>query len=686
MVSDQRSKFKRNRIPSTCARCRSRRLRCDRNKPFCERCLLDNCTDECVYDAKEIREIAEISTNRELFTKIKHYEEIIAYQKSLLDTLKQFQKSPGSKSPSNEIEPSKNSDIYHQKFDGYAIFESNPTYFEPTSNMSLILEDPSLTSLFSGPHNRSHESCYSEADSVVPEITAGLGRLPPLRHINLMLDRVFDLFYPYLHFFDKDILLTQLHHLLKDNGEYSTIDGSKSNESSLIAILLLLLRFSFITMSPEMTKQLKDSSGININESYVECAMGLLMSPQSFKNIKLLKIQGLILLLVYKMYCPEDDDTSFSIAIINGALVQSARVLGMHQSSERYPRHLLDESELTAWEKIWSYICYLDVSYAFDKGVTPVTHVSEIMSMKPLAAGKKHNERINQLVGQCSKSIRKYLNGDISQRKVNEAESEELLKDLSNYLLEQNRSFYQLTNNNTSLTTTEIGEKAREFAFRLDLIHKEFRLYFLLGTTSNASIKTSSLAFERCLILLRILHQKVVETRTFFNADFDKLFYPRLWIGPRMAVFYLLRVIKRVMDGEHSLVEYFRYFNSADSTGLMDWIEIDFNSDQVSLRNILRKVTEIYNSGFESSTVYYSCFKASMFMKYTLDYVEQKFPELHTVERISRHSAPFETILEGWMRKDEKKNMANLESSFKSLNDDFADFLDGMDEFWPNFA
>jgi hypothetical protein len=38
------------------------------------------------------------------------------------------------------------------------------------------------------------------------------------------------------------------------------------------------------------------------------------------------------------------------------------------------------------------------------------------------------------------------------------------------------------------------------------------------------------------------------------------------------------------------------------------------------------------------------------------------------------------------MRKDEKKNMANLESSFKSLNDDFADFLDGMDEFWPKFA
>ena len=111
----------------------------------------------------------------------------------------------------------------------------------------------------------------------------------------------------------------------------------------------------------------------------------------------------------------------------------------------------------------------------------------------------------------------------------------------------------------------------------------------------------------------------------------------------------------------------------------MDWIEIDFNSDQVSLRNILRKVTEIYNSGFESSTVYYSCFKASMFMKYTLDYVEQKFPELHTVERISRHSAPFETILEGWMRKDEKKNRTDLEISFKSLNGEFADFLDGMD-------
>ena len=72
-------------------------------------------------------------------------------------------------------------------------------------------------------------------------------------------------------------------------------------------------------------------------------------------------------------------------------------------------------------------------------------------------------------------------------------------------------------------------------------------------------------------------------------------------------------------------------------------------------------------------------------MKYTLDYVEQKYPQFLTVER-SLHSAPFETILEGWMKKDEKKNTANLESSFKSLNNDFADFLDGMNEFWPNFA
>ena len=619
-----------------------------------------------------MREIAEISTNRELLTKIKHYEEIMAYQKSLLDTLKQFQKSPGSKSPSSEIEPSSKDGIYHQRFDGYAIFESNPTYFEPTSNMGLILEDPSLTSLIAGPHNRSHESCYREADSVVPEFTAALGRLPPLRHIELMLDRVFDLFYPFLHFFDKDVLLTQLHHLLKDNGEYSTIDGSKSNESSLIAILLLMLRLSFITM--------KQMDGFIVNESYVECAMGLLMSPQSFKSIKLLKIQGLILLVVYKMYCPEDDDTSFSLSIIIAALVQSARVLGLHQPSEKYPRHLLDKSDLVAWEKAWNHICYLDVSYAFDKGVTPATHVSEIHS-QPLAANFKQHEKTTQ----CSRSIRQYLNGHISQREVNKAENEELLKDFSCYLLDI-RSFNQLTDNNTSLTTTEIGEKAREFAFRLDLVHKEFRLYFLLGSTNNASIKTTSLAFERCLVLLRILHEKVVECRTFFNAEIDKLLYPRLWIGPRMAVIYLLRIIKRVMDGEHSLLEYFRYFISADSTGLMDWIEIDFKNEQVCLKNILRKVSEIYNSGFESSTVYYSCFKATMFMKYTLDYVEQKYPQFLTVERRSLHSAPFETILEGWMKKDEKKNMVNLESSFKSLNNDLADFLDGMDEFWPNFA
>lgn len=644
---------------------------------------MDNCTDKCVYDAKEIREMAQRSTNKELIEKLGHYEEIIASQKSLLDKLRQLHTPSGSKSPVSEIEPSKNGNIYHQSFDGYAIFESNPTYFEPTSNMGLILEDPALNSLIAGPHNRPQESCYSEADSVVPEITASLGRLPPLENIDKMLDRVFDLFYPFLHFLNKDILLSQIHHLLKNNGKYSTIDGSKPNESSLIAILLLLLRLSFITMSPE-DKQLNDSS-ININESYAECAMGLLMSPQSFKNIKLLKIQGLMLLLVYKMHCPEDDDTSFSMAIIIAALVQSARVLGMHQPPEKYPRHLLSDPELVAWEKSWNYICYLDVSYAFDKGVTPVTHVSEIHP-KPLAANFKQHEKINQLMGQCSRSIRKYLSGHISQREVNEAENEELLKDFSRYLLEQNRSFHQLTNNNNLLTTTENSEKAREFAFRLDLVHKEFRLYFLLGSANNASIKTASLAFERFLILLRVLHEKVVESHTFFTAGIDKLLYPRLWIGPRMAVILLLRVTKRVMDGEHSLLEYFRYFDSADSTGLMDWIEIDFKNEQVTLKNILRKLTEIYNSGFESSTVYYSTFKASMFMKYTLDYVEQKYPQFHTVERRSRHSAPFETILEGWMKKDERKNVANVESSLKNLNNDLGNFLDGMDEFWPNFV
>ncbi|RLV84189.1 hypothetical protein JA9_003517 [Meyerozyma sp. JA9] len=680
---DQRSRLKRNRIPSTCAHCRVKKLRCDRAKPYCERCILDNCTDECVYDAKEMKENAEISTNRELLTRIKHYEDIMAYQKSLLDNLKQLQRTPGFKTPPSEVEPVKSGDVYNQRFDGYAIFESNPTYFEPTSNMGLILEDPALTSLIAGPHNRPHESCYNESDSVVPEITAGLGRLPPLRHIFSMLDRVFDFFSPFFHFFDKDSLLSQLLQLLKNNGEYSAIDGSKSNESSLIAILLLLLRLSSITMSPEFKPS--NDSGFNINESYVECAMGLLMSPQSFKNIKFSKIQGLLLLSVYKMYCPEDDDTSFSMAIINAALVQSARVLGMHQPFEKYPRHLLDESQLAAWKKTWDFICYLDVSYAFDKGVTPVTHVSEIHSQSMAANSRKH-EKITRLMSQCSKSLRAYLNGHISQREVNVAENEQLLKDFSDCLSEQNHSFRQLTTNNNSLTVAEISDKAREFAFRLDLVHKEFRVCFLLGSVNHASIKTTSLAFERSLILLRILHEKVVESRTFFTPEIDKLLYPRLWLGPRMAVIYLLRVIKRVMDGEHSILEYFRYFNSPDSTGLMDWIDIDFKSEQASLKKILTKLSEIYDGGFESSTVYYSCFKASMFMKYTLDYVEQKYPQSLIVERRSRPSAPFETILEGWMKKDEKKNVTGVESSLKSLNNELADFLDGMDEFWPSFV
>lgn len=619
----------------------------------------------------------ELMEKQELQKKIKELEDIIVYQRSVIDSFKSLstpQVITSDHSPTNREIISTT-----QRFKGYALFQSNIVYYEPSSSMSFILEDPDLFSMFSWFNSSpaKFDNCYNEADLIVPEYTKGLGRLPIIKDIDLLLNYFFDTFFSFILFFNKDSILSQLHQLLEDNGDHSVIKPSKSGQSSLIAILLLMLRLAYFTISPKNANLLNLDSCIIINESYVECAVGLLMSPQSYKNLKLHKIQGLLLLRVYKMFCHEDDDSSYSTCVVNAALVLSARVLGLHRGISNYPTQFLNKAEVLLWEKIWNHICYFDIAYSFNKGVLPLTHMSEVENLPHTATDC--NSRSEYLMALTSKCLRKFMEGEISQRQINICEVHDLLSAINDILLKKSKTIQQLAYDNEVSQFDSVDERANEFIFRIDLIYKEFCVYFLLASTKESWKKNISLAFERCLILFRIIHEKAVQHREIFGGEIDRLIFARLWMGPRMIIMCIVKMIKHFTEGEISILECFKYFNCPDSIGIMDWVNMDFRNEKETLKNLVKNLVQIYIHGFESSLVYYSCFKACMFMKYSLSYLDLLYPEFGILEDINCQPVPFQTVIEGWMKKDDAKNFANIENLFGIQNNELANYLGGME-------
>lgn len=689
---------RRNRVAQSCNNCRQRKAKCDRGRPACGRCVLYNCSDTCEYeDVVEVSKggsFPEAMENGLLKNRIKELESIVSHQQNMLDN----NKSNNSTTPNSDSSafswygnsPTSsngtlvgNNESYLQKFDGFSVIESNLFYQGPTSFMSTILEDTDSSSLFAGYFKEkilavreSVLSCFGQPDEIDPTRIMLLGKFPPVNYLDSLFNEFFDLFQQFLVFFDKQVLLSQIHHLLDDKGSYSVINNNKSNQSSLIAIFLILLRLSYLTKKWDSI-----DTNLFVNESYIEIASGLLMAPSSFKHVSLAKIQGLLLLRIYKMHAPEEDDSSFSTAVIDACLVQAARIQGLHRPPSKYPNAY--SSFGTTWQKTWIYICFHDALSAFDKGTETLVENRHLHKMTS-HLDEGNSNAILQVTNEVSHALNKFMKGQISDRIVNVPEVLELAQSLSAVTSMDMLAFDNLLSVESpeDFDVSNKSQRAFRLEMKLSLMQKEAVLYYLLYCClkdSNEKLKYLSLSFERTLISLRVT-QIWLGNPTLFG-EISQLVFPRFWVGPRMLTCSMMTVFVKATEGRLDLGTMLKYFNSPDGHGIADWAGI-VPDGRTSIGNTIKTLLKVFSETSKYSSKYYSCFKACMFMRACFDHVKLKYPEFWAEQQITqdnfdwKNETPWERLFVFWSDKNVHATSFNVESLFSGFdgNPDLSDF------------
>lgn len=679
---------KRNRISSSCSSCRKRKTRCDRARPFCGRCIVDKCTSNCVYEDGVVPPENTLNDTMEinlLKHKISELETMISYQDLVISSFSKLDISPKddhstvtSDEASSKLFTSKdshdalpdssisyNSTIKRRTFNGFVFFQNNVVYLTPTSFLSYNLEEPGSAPLFEEllKSNEQHklegkdigDKCYGEADITNIDYNKEIGRLPDLKTVNVAINYFFENYTPFVLFLNKE-LISQLYYLLDDRGSYCTINASKANKSSLIAILLIILRFTYI-LNPKIL------DGFIINSSYIECASGLLMSFRSFKLLSFNKIQGMLLLRVYFRHCLEDDDYSGSIGVLNSMLVASAQHMGISKYS--YPENIVTKDEAVIWRNVWKQICYYDTLFCFDVGSSPVVP-SRTVPDDP------------NLMVQVTKALNTYLHKVNPTEDICISETLSVLNELTK--ISNQRSLNQII----QYPGDSIYEAALEFTIRLDLIYKEFVLYFMLYTADETSerIKYLSSAFERVMIILKLTYE-LTTSRIFFNMELDQFISPRIWVCMRFVVSSLATITKLVMEHKFSIIESFKYFKSPDSSGVMAFIDVDFTSDYNTMRKIISKVQEVYVNGSLVSHKYYTAFKGCVFIRKLLVYLSIKYedfmiPVMSNGDFGWIGDAKFDVVYDGWHKKVDHDNILALDMLFAGINHDMDDFINEL--------
>lgn len=134
---------RKQRKPISCSRCRNRRARCDRKRPHCGRCLLDDTTSECLYS--ELPDPVP-KTN----TKKRSYSETVKKISKPVDEVQlgshvSSESSPGILTP-NSIPEVNSVDTSN----GFCKLFGEALYIGPTHYFSTFLHDSLAYSYFIG--------------------------------------------------------------------------------------------------------------------------------------------------------------------------------------------------------------------------------------------------------------------------------------------------------------------------------------------------------------------------------------------------------------------------------------------------------------------------------------------------------------------------------------------------------
>lgn len=550
-------------------------------------------------------------------------------------------------------------------FDGLTVKESVLTYYGPTSYMSVFMNDNYSRRMY---HNYTQsqlqgyreqwEMPYSKtpcSDSApTQDESKVVSDLPPLRIVLFLVETFFETLYPFAPFINKFSFMEEMKMALAQK-EYKTVVTPHGKQlHSTIALALIMMRFAFLTLpfqqfysnslsgnTQQMMKEIVENQ-VDIRPTYIGRANILVSAAGCFSSISLRAIQAALLLRTYKLFCPEGNDGGTESSILISSLIQMARFHGLHRNPDVYRNTIVDEETKHLWRKIWAQLLYLDASQSFNLGSQLMIYEEENSPFLEVPNLLTTNEPliVNNfaLKAQVAQTLRKLIRSTAKDGLTKRSMLLELANEIKSLMCNKIRVFEKLYDGKlydvNGAINSDVCDKVLEFCLRLDLTYKLYIIYFLLYSSADDLVDSSlkeeyfSTAVENGLIILRIGIAFCDTPHLFFGAQLEKVIAQSIFLAVYRTVVSLTSIVPRIIDGTFSLNNAVKKFTSPDSAGLVAWLKVDFDNEQVGLHSLMSKFQSLYFSTTNLASTYFLCYRVSWGMKYVLDYLTENYPSV----------------------------------------------------------
>lgn len=591
-------------------------------------------------------------------------------------------------------------------FDGLTVKNSVLFYFGPTSHTSIFMNDTYSKIMFED-YTREQIQGYREQYEIPcprklcsdsgkpPDASKVVSDLPPLNIVMFLLERFFEICYPFAPFINKFSFMEEVKIALVQRGNHTVLTLEGRLFQSTIALVLIMMRFAYLTLPfkqyysnnlrgniHQMMKEMIELL-IEIRPSYISRANILVFAAGCFNKLTLRAIQAALLLRTYRLYCPESNESGTESSILTGSLVQMARIHGIHRDPNSYECSIVDEETKHLWSKIWAQLVFMDASQTFNLGGQLIIHEEDnfpFLEMPNLSVVEEQPLILRNfaLKAQVSQIIRKLIKATGKGDSTKRSSLLELANEIKLLLSNKIRMFDQLYNVE-DVVDNNACDRALEFCLRLDLTYKLFIINFLLYASaddfleSHLKEKYFATVIENGLIILRIGLAFCDTPCSFFGPQLEKLIAQSIFLSLYRTMVFTSSIILRSMDGTLSLNNAMKSFKSPDSSGLVTWLNIDFDNEQVGLRNLLKKLQHLHDSSKELASTYFTGYSVSWGMKHVLNYFRAHYPILMDVNDQPVLPDQFNDVFFNLEEMWKNETMINFDNVFASLDSEIHD-------------
>lgn len=699
-------KKNRVRIPKSCSICRIKKIKCDRKTPFCGSCSENNTEHLCKYDqtAWLMEGPADNSSTASLQKEIFKLRSVITtleakIEKQLIGVSSQLLTLSTNSSPlflenqehwGEKQEKDDSILCADEKAINMNVKHSKMYYFGPTATTYLMMNDKYATQLFTDymadqlkKFRLKHTSlevqddrilneesiyCSSQADPVVGDFP----ELPPLRIVHALVQRFFRVCYKFAPFFDEKIFMNEICLIFKNKEHISQEDIT--HKRSTISILLTMLRFAYLTLPMKgyhsNSLPLADHDvvqdilkcNVDISSSYIECSKRLMINHSSLDKIDFRKIQAILLLRVYQMQSPENDNLAINLNILISIAVQMARFHGLHKDPTDLSLVSLDNNDIHLWRKVWAFIMYFDSLQAFNLGVPMLIREDEIDTHPPFTNLKTEQlwlpneelklERFFKLNYVASRLIRRAV--VLTQAKLGTKifEVDKLISEFEDMLNNKMKTFDQLYSSDSS-------DSVLELMLRMMMMRKLFSLaYYCFISLNDSGKKYLHVAIETGLNIIRVGYEFAKDPTAVTCLELETVVAPSIWNPVKVVLLLMCGVIIRCLKGDALITEAVKSFQLSDSSSTLTWLQVYQGNEKETLRGLILKLEEYHLFSYKLSVRFFDCYHICITLKYFMNYLHNNNAEI-----LQPHSEVLKNTISG----NEPNPAADLDSA--ALND-----------------